>query len=116
MKYIVTFLFIFTLALGTSLAQNSFARFNTAEVVVNLSVYPNPSTTGDFSVKFDSEESKLINIKVYNLIGREVYREQISTQAGSQKTSFNLRNFPKGVYMLEVSDGNQRVTRRLSYI
>jgi hypothetical protein len=116
MRHIFAFLLLITLALGSALAQNSFQRFNTPEIVTNLSVYPNPSTSGDFSVKFNVESQKMIQIKVYNLIGREVFRERISTNDGAYKGSFTLRNFPKGVYMLEVSDGNQRLTRRLSFI
>lgn len=116
MKYLVTLIFIFALALGSTFAQNGFQRFNSPEIVSNLSVYPNPSTTGNFSVKFEVEAQKLIQIKVFNLIGREVYREEISPSIGEYKASFDLHNFPKGVYMLEVSNGNQRMTRRLSFI
>lgn len=116
MKYLFTLIFFFALALGSTFAQNGFQRFNTPEIVSNLSVYPNPSTTGDFSVKFEVETQKIIYIKVYNLIGREVYKEEISAPAGAYKASFDLHNFPKGVYMLEVANGNQRLTRRLSFI
>lgn len=116
MKYLVTLIFIIALALGSTFAQNGFHRFNAPAIVSNLSVYPNPSTTGDFSVKFDVEAQKVIQIKVYNLIGREVYRKQISAPAGEYKATFDIHNFPKGVYMLEISNGNQRLTRRLSFI
>jgi hypothetical protein len=116
MKKIFTLILIFTLSLGAITASSSFPVFSPSDFLIGLSVYPNPSTTGDFSVKFQAvSQQEVIKIKVYNLIGREVHREVVSPSINESKITFSLRNFQKGVYMLEISQGNQRITRRLSY-
>ncbi len=116
MKHIFTLLIIFALALGSGLAQDSFSSSSEATLITNVSVYPNPSHTGDFSVKFliNSPQDRL-QIKVYNLIGREVYSNQAKASQGQFKTSFSLQSLPKGFYMLEVTIGDKRITRRLAF-
>lgn len=105
-------------------AQNvSFAKemiFASADAgndfITDLKVYPNPSTSGNFNLYFTnlSRESS-INVKVYNLIGKEVYSERIP--AGQDyEGSVRLSELPRGVYILEISNGAQKQTKRLSFI
>ena len=116
MKQIFTLLIVLTLALGTAPAQSSFGSYSGGELIENLSVYPNPSSTGNFSVKFRiNAQQDRVNVKVYNLIGRQVFQEQVSGQGNEFKTSFSLSHLPQGFYMLEVVVGDKRITRRLSF-
>ena len=82
-----------------------------------ISVYPNPSTTGDFSVELrEATPGTLITIKVYNLIGHEVFSRQVVVRTGLHREVISLHNAPKGVYMLELIQGQEKLSRRLSYI
>lgn len=105
-------------------AQNvSFAKemtFASADAgndfITDLKVYPNPSTNGYFNINFTnlSRESTL-NIKIYNLIGKEVYTERIPSGQDYDST-IRLNELPRGVYILEISNGSQKQTKRLSFI
>mgnify|MGYP000943452580 FL=1 len=65
---------------------------------LNLSIYPNP-TSSVFNINL-SESNNTINnsdyeIRILNILGREVYR-------GKFKTQINVSNLPNGVYILSV--------------
>lgn len=115
MKLIYTF--IVTLLLTSSVfAQNNMRVALEPPFLMELSVYPNP-TSGQFNVAFttiDAEER--VTIKVFNLIGKEVYRVDISGVAGDHKERVDLHNAAKGIYVLEISNGDKKQTRRLSFI
>jgi hypothetical protein len=86
------------------------------ELVTEFKVYPNPSSNGNFTVEFSLETSANLNIKVYNLIGKEVFADRIDGDNRAYSNTIRLGNLPKGVYILEVSNGGQKQTKRLSYI
>lgn len=84
---------------------------------VEVSIYPNPTTDGHFSLKLTGlEKSEKVNIKVYNLIGSEVYSHSFSSFAGENKREISLTTVPKGIYMVEVSLGEEKYTHRLSLL
>ncbi|RMG73560.1 MAG: T9SS C-terminal target domain-containing protein [Bacteroidetes bacterium] len=84
---------------------------------VSVSVYPNPSTTGAFALEMrDAVPGTLVTIKVYNLIGNEVFSRQVVVRTGVHKEVISLQDAPKGVYMLELIQGQEKISRRLSYV
>jgi hypothetical protein len=105
-------------------AQNaSFAKemtFASADVgndfITDLKVYPNPSTNGYFNINFTNlSRESAVNIKIYNLIGKEVYSERIPSGQDYDST-IRLNELPRGVYILEITNGAQKQTKRLSFI
>lgn len=119
MKTLLLFFFALLLSLQ-SIAQQSqdmqLAFVGGGEFISNLSVYPNPSSNGVFTVSFASEGSSNISVRVYSLIGREVFHDQINAADGAYREAVNVSGLPKGIYILEVSNGEQKQTRRLSFI
>ena len=111
----------YTFALALLLSVSAFGQDNARialepPFLAELSVYPNP-TSGQFNVAFtplDAEDR--ITIKVFNLIGKEVHRLEITGISGTHKERIDLHGAPKGIYMLEVSNGDKKQTRRLSFI
>ena len=113
------FTMVLLLFVGISLhAQAGFSSLGEKEdFVQELNVFPNPSTDGIISLRFlASEKQDVITIKVYNLIGKEVYTHQLQSHEGEFQETISLSSSPKGVYILEVSNGDQKQIRRLSYI
>lgn len=70
-----------------------------------ISVYPNPNTTGLFTVSF--EQAK--NIKVVNTLGDVVYNEKV--QSNATMTNVDLTSLQNGIYFFVISD-EQRTTSR----
>lgn len=75
-------------------------------------LYPNPNQ-GSFTVKFlSNSQNELIDIDVYDLRGRSVYKKSFSnTETFSQ--TINLDNVQSGVYLVSIFDGNKKVVKRI---
>ncbi|MGC6470958.1 MAG: T9SS type A sorting domain-containing protein, partial [Flavobacteriales bacterium] len=82
-----------TFTLGGARLENSS--------VANLDVYPNPSRD-IFNVTFNSEQAQTIAVKVVNMIGEEIYTEELTEFVGLYEKQIDLSQFSKGVFFLEV--------------
>ena len=73
--------------------------------VQNLLVYPNPSRN-EFNISFDISERQIVDVKVVNSIGQEVYENSLEIK-GTFETKIDLSGYSKGVYNLsiETTDG-----------
>jgi hypothetical protein len=82
------------------------------DLVSDLEVYPNPSR-GVFNISFSSEEVQTVNIKVVNVIGEELYSEELVNFAGQHQTVIDMNATPKGVYFLEITTLNGSVNKKI---
>ena len=80
--------------------------------VNSLQIYPNPSKN-IFNIRFVSENSQELEIKIRSLIGEEVYSESLHQFSGEYMNQINLYNYPKGVYMLEIKTQDGIINSRL---
>ncbi|OFZ65353.1 MAG: hypothetical protein A3D92_11990 [Bacteroidetes bacterium RIFCSPHIGHO2_02_FULL_44_7] len=75
-----------------------------------ISVYPNPST-GNFAVKFEDMSMDRATVTLVDLLGKTIYNEQMSI-VGDGYVPFNM-NLRNGVYFVTVSDGSQKMTKKI---
>lgn len=68
-----------------------------------VKVYPNPSK-GAFTVEGNFSGSTNIDLAVFDLMGREIYREKLSMQEQTWKTILELPQVSAGMYWLKFSD------------
>ena len=68
-----------------------------------ISIYPNPSSG---KAKIEWNGSKNASIKVFNLMGKEVLQQVISNE-------IDLSNYPKGIYIVKVSDGQKIYSNKI---
>lgn len=78
---------------------------------LNFGLYPNPSK-GSFTVQMDQVQSEQIGIAVYDLRGRMIF-EQSYANNGNFSQEIQLANAQAGVYLVKVSDGNNKQVKRL---
>ena len=69
--------------------------------ISNLDVYPNPSRD-IFNVSFTSEEAQDITVKVINVLGEEIIRDDRQQFEGNYNKTIDLTNYKKGIYLLKV--------------
>ncbi|NRD18675.1 T9SS type A sorting domain-containing protein [Winogradskyella eckloniae] len=77
----------------------------------NLSVYPNPNN-GEFNIGFNPTSGDAISIDVYDIRGRSIYNK-IYSNTGRFDETIQLNNAQAGVYMLMISDGSHKVTKKI---
>lgn len=77
----------------------------------NIAVVPNPNN-GMFSLIFTLPKQQDIHVKIYNIMGQIVSQEQL-LNVSSNVIDVNLSNKPEGIYFAEISNGTERVTKKV---
>jgi len=86
---------------------------NILDLNEHFKVYPNPSTDGLFRLESDQMITGNLNIKVYDVMGKEVFN-RIFTPDGSSDLSFTLGDSRSGIYQLYISgDDGQKISTKL---
>ena len=92
--------------------QPSSIRVEGGTSINNLDVYPNPSRD-IFNVEFNSENKQKIEVRILNLEGEIVFTENLEEFEGEYIHSFNLGEYSKGVYLLELDTDNGLISKKL---
>ena len=80
---------------------------NNAEPTVKA--YPNP-TTGRFSITMDNTISTSCDIQMYNMVGEVILKK---TEVTDKNIEFDLTNYPKGVYLLQIKADKQIFSQKI---
>ena len=83
-----------------------------SSTISELSVYPNPSRDV-FNVTFTSESKQSIELRIINLVGEIIFTETLENFEGGYTKSFNLSEYSKGVYLLELDTDLGIVNKKL---
>ena len=77
---------------------------------LSLEVYPNPSN-GLISVNSTAAFRDNVSIQVVNMIGQII--DQRETESGILNMNFDLRNYPKGMYLIKVLSGSKILSKKV---
>lgn len=77
-----------------------------------LSIHPNP-TSDDVFVQFELVDAQDLEIKITDLWGRVVLKNNSSFNSGLNKTKLELDELAPGLYLLEISNGATSVVKKL---
>lgn len=73
---------------------------------------PNPFTEKT-KISFNSPAISDVEFKVYNMLGKLVYNENLKAKQGNNMIQFFSKDLPAGVYMYSLRSDNHIVTRRM---
>jgi subtilisin-like proprotein convertase family protein len=90
---------------GCTLATSEFEIFD-------LAIYPNPNR-GNFNIQFDNPSSNVIKVAVYDMRGRRIFENNYPTNQSTFNENIQLDNAQAGVYLVNVSDGNKKVVKKI---
>ena len=82
------------------------------QTINDLKIYPNPSND-IFNIYFNSMKKQNFDISIYNILGERIFNEYYSNLIGEFKCSFNLYNFDRSVYFLEISSEQTMINKKL---
>ncbi|NNC44441.1 MAG: T9SS type A sorting domain-containing protein, partial [Winogradskyella sp.] len=77
----------------------------------NLSVYPNPNN-GEFNVSFNPRSGDDIIIEVFDISGRSILSNTYNNTGRFDETIM-LNKASSGIYLLSISEGQQKVTKKI---
>jgi hypothetical protein len=70
-------------------------------------IFPNP-TTGKFTLKYAQQNSTgNIQLELLTVTGESIYNNSLSSSTNKFSTEIDLVNFPKGIYLFRLIDGEQ---------
>ncbi|MCE3226926.1 MAG: repeat protein [Bacteroidetes bacterium] len=78
---------------------------------IEFVMFPNPSS-GEFEIKMNGVE-KTSYIKIYNVLGQEVYSETVESSDASVHNKIDLSNVNGGTYFVKVISGNASKNSKL---
>ena len=82
------------------------------DIVSDLNVYPNPSRDL-FNISFSSDELQSISIRVVNVIGEEIFKQELIDFDGTYTHELDMSKKSKGVYFLEISSEKGTVNSKM---
>jgi len=80
--------------------------------IADLSVYPNP-TRDIFNINFVSDEIQDIQIRILNVLGNIIYKENKQQFIGEFVKQVDLNKFGKGIYFLEIETDKGIINKKL---
>lgn len=102
---------------GGSLTGWSLNICATAPLAVNenlfqdFAIYPNPNN-GNFTVMFNTVSSENVNVDVYDMRGRQIYKNEFAN-SGAFNQNINLDAVQAGVYLVLITNGESKIVKRI---
>ena len=93
----------YTTLSGAKLSQN---------ILFDIEVYPNP-TDGLINISFDNVDEQTVNLRLVDAFGKEVYRNQFNVGFENNFVNFDISNYAKGVYFLQLVSNDAIRTERI---
>ena len=92
-------------------AARTYADFKPVVPVITneAHIFPNPVTTSEFKIYFENQQAGKYNVTITDLSGKALMNRIVTVNAKTQIETVPLnRNFAKGVYMVKVTDSNNK--------
>lgn len=78
---------------------------------ISLDVFPNPTTENLF-LNINANEVKDFAINIYDLNGKRLLTENVTAQIGDNRFGFEVADFAKGIYFIEINNGEISTSQR----
>jgi len=86
------------------------ATENNSLITNDFTVFPNPITENVF-VKFGAEKNEKVQIRIVDVLGKEMYSKSI--QSPSQTENLNIENLNSGVYFMSIQIEDVVMTKKI---
>lgn len=89
------------------------ATLNTPEnTLTDFSIFPNPNN-GNFTLQFSNAAASAIEVTVFDMRGRKIFENNYNNE-GAFNENIQLSNAQTGIYLVSVSDGVNKIVKRIA--
>ncbi|MFL5754463.1 MAG: PKD domain-containing protein [Bacteroidia bacterium] len=101
---------------GCSSSSSTFTVSNVGvaenSVVNSLAIFPNPNN-GMFELSMNLPDKSVYTIQITDVLGQSIFSEQVKNGGGRYTKSFNLSENGSGIYFISISNGKDKMTRKI---
>jgi len=90
--------------------ENYTSDYKVSEINNYYSIFPNPTQTGLFTLRFNDGESKKFDVEVRNMTGKTVFGK---TDVTDESLAVDIRGEPSGIYLVKVTAGGKVYTEKV---
>ncbi len=80
--------------------------------IIETNVYPNPFNDY-FNIELYNLEKCNVVTKIYDLTGKLIHCESFGQMKGNARLNLNVGSLPKGMYILNIEAGSERVSKKI---
>jgi len=81
-------------------------------MIKGLTIFPNP-TDGLVTIGFESLQAEDFSISILNVLGENLYSEQLVRFSGVYQRQLNLEDYSKAVYLIRIKTANEIINKKL---
>lgn len=78
----------------------------------DVALYPNPAVD-EVRVEISNNEVATYTINLTDMMGKLLQTKAVAKNENVAETTLNVSNLPRGMYLLQINNGTQRVTKKL---
>lgn len=109
-KFVQTSLKKLLLLFLLTITFNSYSQTNDKLVLQN---YPNPFSSST-TIYYTISAASPVELTIFNLLGRKIEAIEAGDKApGSYSLEWNAKNFPEGIYLLQLRTNDQVITKKI---
>ena len=101
-----------TPSVSVQLASPITSGVNELAENINIQLSPNP-TPSMVALRLESKITKAVKIQIGDLTGRAVLSETWGISIGANQHSIDLKDYAKGVYMVQIIEGQNVVSKKV---
>ena len=78
-------------------------------VAKQMFIYPNPSSDGNFTIRYNSKIMGLgnpVNCIIYDLSGKRIFQKSFTPMTPYDKMQINMNPYARGTYFIDLMDGS----------
>jgi hypothetical protein len=79
---------------------------------LNIDVFPNPCSDA-FTLEFETQQNGAIQLLMLNPLGQVVRKENYNTNLSTDKIKVDVRNLPRGLYILNLKSGQNVWSKKI---
>jgi hypothetical protein len=95
-----------------NIMTGTVSKSASSSVKKSFDVFPNP-TAGSVNLNYAAAAEGLVNVRVFDLVGKAVADYSFAVNEGSNFLSLDLSSFEKGLYVIEVLENGTSSTSKV---
>ena len=75
-------------------------------------LFPNPAKD-QVNLTFNSGVNEVVSVRVMDMVGKVARQLNLAVEQGDNKFSIDVADFSKGIYFVELTNGNERIVKKM---